>query len=246
MYLAWNYERSPKGFVRITSQQSWQNPYSAGQRKPFTGTFIIAGLVLVIVIMHLSPRFLSLSVDRNQEPIDSSLELPVMDKSIAVLPFENMSNDPEQSYFSNGMTVDLLTQLSKIGDLRVISRASIMQYINTTKSSSEIAEELGVTYILAGSVRKYDDNVRISVQLIDARTDSHIWADDFDRELKNIFAIQRDVSLEVANVLKVKLTSVEKKRFENIPTENTEAYDKYQKGQELIRRGGTMEEFDNT
>ncbi len=242
MYLAWNYERSPEGFVNTTSQQSWQNPYSAARRKPMTGTFIIAGLALVIVIMYLYPRFLS--VDQNQGSTDSSLDLPVMDKSIAVLPFENMSNDPEQSYFSNGMTVDILTQLSKIGDLRVISRASIMQYINTTKSTIEIAEELGVTYILAGSVRKYDDNVRISVQLIEARTDSHIWADDFDRELKDIFAIQRDVSLEVASVLKATLTSAEKKRFENIPTENTEAYEKYQKGQELIRRGGTMEEFD--
>jgi len=243
MYLAWNYERSPKGFVRITSQQSWQNPYSAGQRKPLTGTFIIAGLVLVIVIMYLYPRFLS--VDRNQEPIDSAVELPVMDKSIAVLPLVNMSNDPDQDYFSDGLTEDILTQLSKIGGLRVVSRTSIMRYKNTTKSIPEIGVELGVAHILEGSVRKYGNKVRISVQLIEAATDNHIWAEDFDRELKNIFAIQRDVSLEVAKVLKVKLTSVEKERFEKIPTSNTEAYDKYLQGKKIIRRGaGTSEDRD--
>ena len=243
MYLAWNYERSPEGFVKTTSQQSWQNPYSAGQRKPLTGTLIIAGLVLVIVIMYLSPPFLS--VDRNQEHIDSTLALPVMDKSIAVLPLVNMSNDPDQDYFSDGLTEDILTQLSKIGELRVVSRTSIMRYKNTTKSLPEIGEELRVAHILEGSVRKYGDKVRISVQLIEAATDNHIWAEDFDRELKNIFAIQRDVSLEVAKVLKAKLTSAEKERFEKIPTENTEAYDKYLQGKKIIRKGaGTSEERD--
>jgi len=241
MYLAWNYERSPEGFVKTTSQQSWQNPYSASQRKPLTGTFIIAGLVLVIVIMYLSPFFLS--VDRNQERMDSTLELPVMDKSIAVLPLVNMSNDPDQDYFSDGLTEDILTQLSKIGELRVVSRTSTMRYKNTIKSIPEIGEELRVAHILEGSVRKYGDKVRISVQLIEAATDNHIWAEDFDRELKNIFAIQRDVSIEVAKVLGAKLTTAERKRVEKIPIVNTEAYDKYQKGQELIRRGGTEEEF---
>lgn len=240
MYLAWNYERSPEGFVKTTSQQSWQNPYSAGQRKPLTGTFIIAGLVMIIVIMYLYPSFLS--VDRNQEPINSSLEPTVMNKSIAVLPLVNMSNDPDQEYFSDGLTEDILTQLSKIGELRVVSRTSIMRYKNTTKSIPEIGVELGVAHILEGSVRKYGDKVRISVQLIEAATDNHIWAEDFDRELKNIFAIQRDVSLEVANVLKVKLTSVEKARFENIPTLNTEAYDNYLHGKKIIRKGGGTSE----
>ena len=171
MYLAWNYERSPEGFVNTTSMQSWQNPYSAGQRKPLTGTFIIAGLALVIVIMYLYPRFLS--VDRNQEPINSTLEPAVMNKSIAVLPLVNMSNDPDQEYFSDGLTEDILTQLSKIGELRVVSRTSIMRYKNTTKSIPEIGVELGVAHILEGSVRKYGDKVRISVQLIEAATDNH-------------------------------------------------------------------------
>jgi TolB-like protein/tetratricopeptide (TPR) repeat protein len=160
-----------------------------------------------------------------------------MDKSIAVLPLVNMSNDPDQEYFSDGLTEDILTQLSKIGELRVVSRTSIMKYKNTTKSIPEIGVELGVTHILEGSVRKYGNKVRISVQLIEATTDTHIWAEDFDRELKDIFAIQRDVSLEVASVLKVKLTSVEKERFVNVPTLNTKAYDKYLQGKKIIRKG---------
>jgi len=158
-------------------------------------------------------------------------------KSIAVLPFINMSNDPDQEYFSDGMTEDILTQLSKIGGMRVISRTSVMRYKNTTKSISEIGDELGVTHILEGSVRKYEDKVRISVQLVEVASDNHVWAEDFDRELKDILAIQSDVSLAVAQVLNVKLTSVEKQRIQKIPTENTEAYYKYQQGRNLIRGG---------
>ncbi len=152
-----------------------------------------------------------------------------------------MSNDPDQDYFSDGMTEDILTQLSKIGDLRVISRTSIMRYKHTTKSIPEIAAELGVAHILEGSVRKYGDQVRISVQLIEAATDNHIWAEDFDRDLRDIFAVQSDVSLEVAKLLDAKLTFAERQRVEKIPTENTEAYDKYQQGKKIIRMGPGLE-----
>ncbi len=157
LYLAWNYELSPEGFVRTTSQQSWQNPLSPSQRKPFTGRFIIAGLVLVIAIMFLYPRFQS----SGQEPetSESVLESRIIDKSIVVLPFTNISSDPEQEYFSDGMMEEILNHLVKIEELKVISRTTAMQYKGTTKTLQEIAQELGVATVLEGSVRKNGDQV---------------------------------------------------------------------------------------
>ncbi len=227
LYMAWNYERSPEGFVRTTSKQSWQNPYSASQRKPLTGTFIIVALVLVIVIMYLYPRFRT--VDRNQEPTESTLEPMVTNKSIAVIPFVNMSNDPEQEYFSDGMMEEILNHLVKIQDLQVISRTSVMQYKGTTKSTSEIARELGVANILEGSVRKAGERVRITVQLIDGGTNMHLWSETYDRKLDDVFAIQSEVAQKVASILDAQIQPEIIERMEQMPTKNMEAYDLYLK-----------------
>ena len=161
-----------------------------------------------------------------------------VEKSIAVLPFYNLSDDPEQEYFSDGITEDILTQLSKIGALHVISRTSVMQYKERTKPIKEIARELGVNYILEGSVRKSGNELRITAQLIDARSDNHLWAEDFDKEVQDIFAVQRDVAMEVARALKAHLTPDEEVRVRNIPDVSPEVYDKYQRGLDLIHRGG--------
>jgi adenylate cyclase len=168
-----------------------------------------------------------------------------VDKSIAVLPFDNLSNDPEQEYFSDGITEDILTQLSKIGALHVISRTSVMQYKEKTKSIKDIAEELGVNYILEGSVRRSGNDLRVTAQLIDARTDSHIWAEDFDKEVQDIFAVQRDVAMEVARAMRAQLTPDEAERVGTLPNVSTQVYDLYQKGLDLIHRGGgTKSELD--
>jgi len=227
MYLAWNYERSPEGFVKTTSQQSWQNPYSVSQRKPMTSNVIIIGLVLVIGFMYLYPRFLS--ADRSQEPTETTLETPVIDKSIAVIPFINMSNDPDQEYFSDGMMEEILNHLVKIRDLQVISRTSVMRYKGTTKSGSEIARELGVATILGGSVRKAGDRVRISVQLIDGGTNMHLWSETYDRKLDDVFAIQSEVALRVASTLDAQIQPEIIERMVQMPTHNMEAYDLYLK-----------------
>jgi len=158
---------------------------------------------------------------------------PEDQKSIAVLPFDNLSADPENEYFSDGITEDIITQLSKIADLRVISRTSTMRFKNTDKSITEIGEELGVAAILEGSVRRAEGQVRIVSQLIDARTDEHLWADSYDRELKDIFEIQSDVAEKIADALKATLTPQEKARIEVKPTENMDAYDAYLKGREF-------------
>lgn len=156
-----------------------------------------------------------------------------IDKSIAVMPFVNMSNDPAQEYFSDGVMEEILTHLFKIGDLNVTSRTSTMGYKGTTKNVIEIGKELKVGHILEGSVQKYDNKVRITVQLIDATNDRHIWAERYDRELKDVFAIQSEVAKQIASALKTKLTPELQQRIEANPTNNTDAYDLFLKGREL-------------
>lgn len=155
------------------------------------------------------------------------------EKSIAVLPFENISNDTLQQYFSDGITEDIITQLSKIADLKVISRTSVMQYKDSKKNIKEIAEELGVAAILEGSVRKEADKVRITAQLIDAYNDKHIWAETYDRNASEIFAIQSEVAQHIANELNVKLTAEEGKRIDEKATDNVEAYEDYLRAKRL-------------
>jgi TolB-like protein/Flp pilus assembly protein TadD len=147
-----------------------------------------------------------------------------VDKSIAVLPFENLSDDKENTYFADGIQDDVLTNLSKIGDLKVISRTSVMPYRGKGSNLREIGKALGVGTILEGSVRRIGNRVRVNVQLINAENDEHIWAEDYDRELTDVFAIQTDLAQKIANELRAKLSPSEKAQMERKPTENGEAY----------------------
>jgi adenylate cyclase len=152
--------------------------------------------------------------------------------SIAVLPLQNLSGDPEQGYFADGITEDIITQLSKIQDLKVISRTSVWKYKNAKKSIPEIGRELGVAAILEGSVRREGDRVRIVGQLIDARKDEHLWAETYDREASDIFDIQAEVAERIARELRIKLSPEEKKRIARKTTGNIEAYAFYMRGRE--------------
>ena len=145
-------------------------------------------------------------------------------KSLAVLPFENLSQDKANAYFADGIQEEILTRLSRIGDLKVISRTSTQRFRNTTESVHEIAKQLGVATILEGSVSKADDKVRVHVQLIDAENDVHIWAERYDRELVDIFAVESDIAENIANALKAKLTRAERRAITSRPTKNLEAY----------------------
>jgi TolB-like protein/Tfp pilus assembly protein PilF len=147
-----------------------------------------------------------------------------IDKSIAVLPFENLSDDKENAYFADGIQDDILTNLSKIGDLKVISRTSVMSYRGKAPNVREIGKALGVSTVLEGSVRRSGNRVRINVQLINTANDQHIWAEDYDRDLTDVFAIQTDLAQNIANELRAKLSSSEKQQIERKPTENGEAY----------------------
>src|SRR6266478_2254958 len=147
-----------------------------------------------------------------------------IDKSIAVLPFENLSDDKENAYFADGIQVDVLTNLSKIGDLKVISRTSVMQYKGNAPNLRDIGKALGVSNILEGSVRRSGNKVRVNVQLIDANSDEHIWANDYDRDVTDVFAIQSDLAQKIAEALQAKLSPGEKSQMTRKPTENGEAY----------------------
>jgi TolB-like protein/Flp pilus assembly protein TadD len=161
---------------------------------------------------------------------EGARETDVERKSVAVLPFVNLSGDPDNEYFSDGVTGDIINHLSRIADLKVISRTSVMQYKGTTRSLREIGDELGVATVLEGEVQRIGDRVRINAQLIDAETDAHLWGEQYNRELTDVFAIQSDVAQQIALALKTTLTAAEKVRIEERPTESLEAYDNYLRG----------------
>src|SRR5213082_2978343 len=153
-----------------------------------------------------------------------------MERSIAVLPFENLSSDKENAYFAEGIQDEILTRLSKIADLKVISRTSTQNYKSAPKNLPEIAKQLGVAHILEGSVQKSADAVRVNVQLIKAANDSHLWSDTFDRKLTDIFSVESEVSKTIAEHLRAKLTGQEEQIIAAKPTDNPQAYDAYLRG----------------
>ena len=152
------------------------------------------------------------------------------EKSIAVLPFDNLSRDPDNAYFADGIQDEILTRLSKIADLKVISRTSTQHYKSAPENLPEIAKQLGVAHIVEGSVQKSGDTVRINVELIKAANDSHLWADTFDRKLTDIFSVESEVAKTIADKLQAKLTGQEEQVISAKPTDNTEAYDAYLRG----------------
>ena len=164
-----------------------------------------------------------------------------IDKSIAVLPFENLSDEKENAYFADGIQDDVLTNLSKIGDLKVISRTSVMPYRGKASNLREIGKALGVSTILEGSVRRIGNRVRVNVQLINAENDEHIWAEDYDRDLTDVFAIQTDLAKKITGELQAKLSPAEKALMERKPTENGEAYLAFVQAKNL---GCAVEDFD--
>ena len=151
-------------------------------------------------------------------------------KSIAVLPFENLSEDKANAYFADGIQEEILTRLSRIGDLKVISRTSTQRFRNSPENISQIARQLGVANILEGGVRKAGDQVRVHVQLIDAESDSHLWAERYDRKLTDIFAVESEIAAKIADALQARLTGAERRAISSQPTENSEAHQLYLRG----------------
>jgi len=184
-----------------------------------------------------SVRVYRVSMERRVSDMELSGELPLPDKpSIAVLPFVNMSSDPEQVYFSDGITEEIITGLSKIPRLFVTARNSTFTYKDRAVNVRQIGQELGVHYVLEGSVRKAGERVRVSAQLIDVNTDKHIWADRYDRELKDIFAIQDEITMNIMIALQVKLTDGDQAALRAKGTYNLEAYLNWLQAMEYFRQ----------
>ena len=192
------------------------------------------GAPLTPALLRLDPMFDSLRSDRRFEKLIEETKEPLVPsvpaKSIAVLPFENLSRDPDNAYLAEGIQDEILTRLSKIADLKVISRTSTRQYKSAPANVPEIAKQLGVAFVAEGSVQKSGDAVRVNVQLIKAANDSHVWADTFDRKLTDAFSVESEVAKAIADQLGAKLTGQEEQVIASKPTDNPEAYDAYLRG----------------
>jgi len=205
LILAWAYDVTPEG-IRATATPS--TPGSHRRRN------VIMLIAIGVIISAAAGFFLLPRVSAHK-----------IDKSIAVLPFQNLSDERENAYFADGIQDDILTNLSKIGDLKVISRMSVMSYRGDgTRNAREIGKALGVGALLEGSVRRAGNRVRVSVQLINADNDEHIWAEDYDRDLTDVFVIQTDLAQKIATSLQAKLSPNEQERLDRRPTQNSDAY----------------------
>ncbi len=218
----WVFDFGPGGF-QVTPEPAAEEECPPAYRGPRKNLFVLAFLGLTISIA-VGYFFIAQSSAQRLE------------KSIAVLPFNNFSDDPENAYFADGIQDDVLTCLARIGDLKVISRTSVMPYRGRAHNAREIGAALGVATILEGSVRRDGKRVRVNVQLIDASNDKHLWAQVYDRELTDIFAIQTDLAREISSALKAKLSPGEETRLNKKPTENSEAYLLYLQAHEIFTR----------
>ncbi len=180
---------------------------------------------------------------KRTEDIDTEpkVSLKIPEKSIAVLPFENLSDDQANAYFADGVQDDILSNLAKVADLKVISRTSVRQYRGGARNLREIGSALGVAHILEGTVRRSGNRVRINAQLINARTDAHIWAETFERETTDVFALQSELAEKIATALRANLSPSEKARMQVHPTTHRDAYDLYLRARDLFRWSGAAD-----
>jgi TolB-like protein len=204
---------------------------SKAPSKSLTRKALLVGGIATVSILTLAGLYVGV-LKRQTEPIPQVAAIP--EKSIAVLPFENRSEEKANAYFADGIQDEILTRLSKIADLKVISRTSTQQYKSAPENLPEIARQLGVAHILEGSVQKSGDAVRVNVQLIKADNDSHLWADTFDRKLTDIFSVESEVAKAIADQLQAKISATEKAAIERVPTTDLAAYDRYLRAQALF------------
>jgi TolB-like protein/Flp pilus assembly protein TadD len=228
LVMAWAFELTPQGIKRTAGADALQEP---ARRGGWIAVIVIAAVLSLGLFLlgrftanHAAPR--SASEDLRQ---DKQSEVAML-KSVAVLPFENLSEDKANAYFATGIQDEILTRLAKLNELKVISRTSTAQYQSKPDNPGEIGKQLGVAHLLEGSVQKVGDQVRVNVQLISAQNDSHVWADTYDRKLTDIFAVETEIAKSIAEQLQAKLNGHEQEALALKPTNNTEAYDAYLRG----------------
>src|SRR5213595_1664145 len=230
MLLSWIYELTPEGVVR-TEDLDPVEARSVQRRSGRLLDFIIIGVLLLVIAMLIVGR----------RPFYRQTGESISQKSIAVLPFDNLSRDPDNAYFSDGIQDEILTKLAGIGDLKVISRKSTAKYKSTPEDLRTVARELGVATVLEGSVQRAGDKVRVNVQLLDARVDAHLWAKSYDRDLKDVFAVESEVAQEIADTLRAKLSQSQSIAISTVPTRDAEAYDLFLKGEYEERQAESTE-----
>src|SRR5438034_205317 len=229
---------NPQAPEKLRRRKRWKQPSTvhpvSAPRSPriaLVVTLVVSAVALVISSLVLFHRA-SQPTTRAPAPgaLATSALAAIPEKSIAVLPFENLSDEKGNAYFADGVQHEILTRLSKIADLKVISRTSTQHYKSAPENLADIAKQLGVAHILEGRVQKSGDVVRVNVQLIKAANDSHLWANTFDRKLTDIFSVESDIAKTIADTLQAKLTGSEEKQMSKKPTENPEAYELYLRG----------------
>ena len=225
--LAWAFELTPEGLRRTEEVDE----VAAARHKKRAWIYVVVAGAVVSVGLFFLGRYSAI----NATPRQSDAATGVQQKSIAVLPFENLSDDKQNTYFADGVLDQILTNLAKVSDLRVISHTSVRQYKSgVPRNLREIGKQLGVTHILEGSVRRSGDRLRISAQLIDARTDSQIWADTYDKTAADLFAIQSDLAQSIVAQLQTKLSPQQKAEIEQRPTQDLLAFELYQRAKEIV------------
>ncbi len=223
LVLAWSFELTPQGIKRTEIADAM--PEQA-RRKKHTWIYIVVVGAAFSIGLFFAGRYTAGSKAESGRPGGPSLP----EKSIAVLPFDNLSRDPDNAYFAEGVQDEILTRLGRIADLKVISRTSTQHFKSAPENLPQIAKQLGVMNILEGSVQKANDQVRVNVQLINALTDAHLWGDTYDRKLTDIFAVESEIAKTIAETLQARLTGSEKSSIAKTPTVNPEAYELYLRG----------------
>src|SRR6266481_1335489 len=227
LVLAWAFDIEG-GAIKKTPESNVATLSRANKRR----VWLLAALGLIISALAIGGYWLwhpwrkALSV---LQPAPVAMPA-ILEKSVAVLPFENLSSDPDNAYFADGIEEEILTRLAKIADLKVISRTSTQQYQSKPGNLAEIAKQLGVANILEGSVQKAADQVRVNVQLVNVQTDSQLWAETYDRKLTDIFSVESEIAIRIAESLQAKLSPHEEQALAAKPTNNPEAYDAYLRG----------------
>src|SRR6266536_3534064 len=225
---SWAFEITPEG-IKLESEIGADESITHHTGRKIVALTIVLAVVATGLLIFQFVRARTWPERQSNGSTSPSLAT-ISNKSIAVLPFDNLSGDPQNAYFSEGVQDEILTRLAKIAELKVISRTSTQRFKSAPNDLRQIAQQLGVANILEGSVQKANDQVRVNVQLINALTDAHLWADTYDRKLTDIFAVETEIAKTVADVLQAKLTGSEQHVIAARPTENTEAHQLYLKG----------------
>lgn len=234
LVFAWAFEITPEGIKRTGDVPPDESiAHRTGRKLTAAIAVIVALATMLLLLQQLRPKTSTSTAGAQNSSSDTAPTSVIPEKSIAVLPFENRSDDRQNSYFADGVQDDILTELSRVADLKVVSRTSVMQYKTAGRNLREIGQQLGVAHVLEGSVQREKNRVRVTAQLIDTRTDAHLWAEHYDRDIADVFAIQSEIAEAITEQLKAKLSAGERAAIKQPPTTDLEAFDLFSRARAL-------------